>query len=225
MVRTLSEAINIGVPYNFERVLYFLTMDSEATRKMMEQVDATSELTVSGTVLSDLQATIATATVSDELSKSAPASAHLAIAIDPQLHVRTRAHMPSYHRVLMRADHRRTCPLRCVCPLRFVSAATVMATTRAHWEEHRYLVDPHTAVCLAAADALDLPRPGTARTAHPSSAHPTTGIHAMHIHFVPPPWVASVQSIDQSRVCINVYTAARRFACRRRTRASLKRHL
>jgi threonine synthase len=89
MVRTLSEAINIGVPYNFERVLYFLTMDSEATRKMMEQVDATSELTVSGTVLSDLQATIATATVSDELSKSAPASAHLAIAIDPQLHVRT----------------------------------------------------------------------------------------------------------------------------------------
>jgi hypothetical protein len=80
----------------------------------------------------------------------------------------------------MRATHHRTCPLRCVCPLRFVSAAaTVMATTRAHWEEHRYLVDPHTAVCLAAADALDLPRPGTARTAQRIPAHPTTGIHAL----------------------------------------------
>ena len=39
-----------------------------------------------------------------------------------------------------------------------------MATTRAYWDNHRYLIDPHTAVCLAAADIAGLPRPGTVRT-------------------------------------------------------------
>eukprot|EP01043_Picozoa_sp_COSAG02_P061307 COSAG02_NODE_8213_length_2655_cov_3.093897_1_plen_129_part_00 len=39
-----------------------------------------------------------------------------------------------------------------------------MATTRAYWDNYRYLIDPHTAVCLAAADIAGLPRPGTVRT-------------------------------------------------------------
>jgi hypothetical protein len=38
-----------------------------------------------------------------------------------------------------------------------------MATTRAYWEKHSYLIDPHTAVCLAAAEVAGLPRPGTVR--------------------------------------------------------------
>ena len=38
-----------------------------------------------------------------------------------------------------------------------------MATTREYWGKHRYLIDPHTAVCLAAAKIADFPRPGTVR--------------------------------------------------------------
>jgi uncharacterized membrane protein YozB (DUF420 family) len=45
----------------------------------------------------------------------------------------------------------------------FVIVIAVMATTREYWEKHRYLIDPHTAVCLAAAKLVNFPRPGTVR--------------------------------------------------------------
>jgi threonine synthase len=112
MVRTLSEAINIGVPYNFERILYFLTMDCDKTAEMMSAVDATSELTIAGPLLADLRDLITTKTVDDEEMK---------------------------------------------------------ATTLAHWEQYSYVIDPHTAVCIAAAAGTGMPNPGTVclATAHP----------------------------------------------------------
>ncbi|KAJ1459434.1 tryptophan synthase beta subunit-like PLP-dependent enzyme [Pelagophyceae sp. CCMP2097] len=47
MVKTLSDAINIQVPYNFERVLYYaLDCDSDKLRGCMETMDETQRLTL-----------------------------------------------------------------------------------------------------------------------------------------------------------------------------------
>ena len=98
MVRTLSEAINIGVPYNFERILYFLTGgDCGAVAAMMAEVDGSDALTIEGPLLASLQELLVTTTVDDE---------------------------------------------------------AMAATTRAYWDAHAYLLDPHSAVCVAAAEAL-----------------------------------------------------------------------
>lgn len=47
----------------------------------------------------------------------------------------------------------------------------MVSTTRAYWAAHGYLLDPHTAVCLAAAKAIGASVPGTVclATAHPVS--------------------------------------------------------
>uniref|UniRef100_A0A7S4HJ21 Threonine synthase N-terminal domain-containing protein n=1 Tax=Odontella aurita TaxID=265563 RepID=A0A7S4HJ21_9STRA len=107
MVRTLSEAINIGVPYNFERVLYFLTEgDTAAVSAMMAEVDAppAAALTLPAPILAKLRNTVHAATIEDE---------------------------------------------------------TMLETIRSYWRDHSYLLDPHSAVCLAAASVLGLPKNST----------------------------------------------------------------
>lgn len=65
IVRTLSEAINIQVPYNFERLLYFVTRDDVAVKAAMETMAATGKLTLSPTVHAAFQARYESAMVSD----------------------------------------------------------------------------------------------------------------------------------------------------------------
>ena len=134
MVRTLSEAINIGVPYNFERVLYFLTAgDTAAVAAMMAEVDApAAALTLPGSVLAKLRATIQTFTVEDEL---------------------------------------------------------MLATIRTYWKDHSYLLDPHSAVCLAAAAALEFPVANAASgggTVCLATAHPCKFEEALAVAFDDP---------------------------------------
>lgn len=105
MLSTLSEAINIQVPYNFERILYYMTScNHKLVHKYMTQMEKTNKLQFQQdgddnekTIMTNLQEHFDTARVSDEEMCQA---------------------------------------------IRFTS------------EQYRYLVDPHTAVALAAADKL-----------------------------------------------------------------------
>merc|ERR1719160_1645638 len=58
MVKTLSEAINIQVPYNFERILYYLSgEDTAIVREWMSIMDSAGKLTLPQKWLSKLQDT------------------------------------------------------------------------------------------------------------------------------------------------------------------------
>ena len=96
MHKTLSEAINIQVPYNFERFFHFLTgqRDPATVRQWMSVMEQTQRLTLPATALSKLQGFMASQAIDDEAMKTAMKNA---------------------------------------------------------WQEHEYLMDPHTAVAVAAA--------------------------------------------------------------------------
>ena len=67
MKQTLSEAITIQVPYNFERVLYFLTDGDDALlRRWMTEMDATSQLDIEKRWLDKLQDEFASARITDD---------------------------------------------------------------------------------------------------------------------------------------------------------------
>jgi len=67
MKRTLSEAINVQIPYNFERLLYFLTdRNHELVKQWMTTIDTTSKLDLDASWLLKLQAEFKSARVSDE---------------------------------------------------------------------------------------------------------------------------------------------------------------
>ena len=82
----------------------------------------------------------------------------------------------------------------------------VMATTREYWEKHRYLIDPHTAVCLAAAKLVNFPRPGTVRDPFRPILGAQSDLNAAR---------CNVMEVDDEIACRSV--------CQRRTRASSKR--
>lgn len=66
MEKTLSEAINIQVPYNFERLLFYLTgQDHELVKAWMTTMEATSKLDLDSTWLERLQETFSSAKVTD----------------------------------------------------------------------------------------------------------------------------------------------------------------
>mmetsp|Transcript_22560 Transcript_22560/g.58909 ORF Transcript_22560/g.58909 Transcript_22560/m.58909 type:complete len:258 (+) Transcript_22560:859-1632(+) len=65
IVRTLSEAINIQVPYNFERLLHFATRDSAVVKAAMETMAATGKLSIPPTLHAALQARYVSAMVTD----------------------------------------------------------------------------------------------------------------------------------------------------------------
>jgi len=95
MEKTLSDAINIQVPYNMERVLYYLTgEDSSLVASWMAQMEQSGRLTLSAPWLAKLQEVFGSARVDD---------------------------------------------------------APMCETVRRCLDQHGYLVDPHTAVALAAA--------------------------------------------------------------------------
>jgi len=98
MEKTLSDAINIQVPYNFERLLYYACgEDTSQVRKWMEQMDATGKLTLPAELLSKLQ------------------------------------------------DKYRS---------RRVDDPEILTTIQSCFQDHGYLIDPNTAVAVAAAQAL-----------------------------------------------------------------------
>jgi threonine synthase len=67
MVRTLSEAINIGQPYNFERLLYYLTGENqELVCQWMTDLDANKRLDLNQEWLTRLQQDFASASVTDD---------------------------------------------------------------------------------------------------------------------------------------------------------------
>ena len=67
MAKTLSDAINIQVPYNMERVLYYLTgQDTALIRTWMAEMDATGRLTLPANWLQKMQEVFASARVDDE---------------------------------------------------------------------------------------------------------------------------------------------------------------
>ena len=67
MEQTLSEAINIQVPYNFERILYFLTGQNDAVvRRWMATMDETAKLDIDTPWLDRLQADFSSARITDE---------------------------------------------------------------------------------------------------------------------------------------------------------------
>jgi threonine synthase len=101
MIRTLSEAINIQVPYNFERLLFYLSdQNASQVRQWMTHMDSTGQLTLDAVWLEKLQVDFDSASVTDD---------------------------------------------------------EMCATIRAVWRDFDYLVDPHTAVALAAANVRGYP--------------------------------------------------------------------
>jgi len=67
MEQTLSEAINIQVPYNFERILYFLTgQNDQLVRRWMTSMDATSKLDLEMIWHDRLQAEFSSARITDD---------------------------------------------------------------------------------------------------------------------------------------------------------------
>jgi len=77
MRRTISEAINCQVPYNFERILYFLSgQDPALTRAWMRIVEVSGRLTLRGRHLRLLQRHFDAQHVSDEETAEAIFSCH-----------------------------------------------------------------------------------------------------------------------------------------------------
>jgi len=67
MLKTLSEAINIQIPYNFERLLFYLTdQKHELVQQWMTLVDATQRLDLPSDWLQRLQREFRSARVTDE---------------------------------------------------------------------------------------------------------------------------------------------------------------
>lgn len=98
MLKTLSDAINIQLPYNFERLLFYLTeQNDQLVRQWMTEIDKTKKLDLETQWLEKLQNVFDSARVPDE---------------------------------------------------------DMCAITRKVWKEHGYLMDPHTAVAMGAAEKL-----------------------------------------------------------------------
>jgi threonine synthase len=75
MHRTLSEAINIQVPYNFERLLYYLTDGNHTlVQSCYQALTDTGRMTVPADVLAKLQAVFRSARVTDAQMCSAAAT-------------------------------------------------------------------------------------------------------------------------------------------------------
>ena len=86
MKQTLSEAINIQVPYNFERVLYFLSgCDDVLMQNLMTKMDSTGKIDLEKDLLEMLQAELASARITDDEMCSAMVNAKkkLGYFIDP----------------------------------------------------------------------------------------------------------------------------------------------
>ena len=67
MAKTLSDAINIQVPYNMERVLFYLTgEDSALIKTWMAEMDVTGRLTLPANWLQKMQETFASARIDDD---------------------------------------------------------------------------------------------------------------------------------------------------------------
>lgn len=67
MIKTLSDAMNIQVPYNFERLLYYLTDgNSKLVKDWYDGMTATSKIDLGCDWLSKLQETFSSARVTDE---------------------------------------------------------------------------------------------------------------------------------------------------------------
>jgi len=95
MEKTLSEAINIQVPYNMERIFYYLTgEDHSLVSTWMQEMECSGQLTLPATWLTKMREEFSSSRVDDE---------------------------------------------------------AMCAAVRSAVEQHGYLVDPHTAVALAAA--------------------------------------------------------------------------
>ena len=98
MLKTLSDAINIQIPYNFERILFYLTdQNDRLVKEWMTLVDTTQQLDLSTEWLTKLQTVFDSAKVPDD---------------------------------------------------------DMCAMTRTVWQDHGYLMDPHTAVAMGAAQQL-----------------------------------------------------------------------
>lgn len=67
MEKTLSDAINIQVPYNMERVLFYLTgEDSSLIKSWMAEMDATGRLTLPAALLRRMQDAFGSARIDDD---------------------------------------------------------------------------------------------------------------------------------------------------------------
>merc|ERR1712194_738044 len=115
MVRTLSEAINIQVPYNFERLFYYLAhQDTGTVREWMNKMESSGSLQFGETLLDSLSHEIRSERFTDD---------HM---------LQVMQHM---------------------------------------YKEHEYLLCPHSAIAVAAAQALqsasDQRRVVCLATAHP----------------------------------------------------------
>lgn len=98
MLRCMSEAINIQVPYNFERVVYYLTSENqELVKSWMTTMDATSKLTLPSEWLLKLQQDFSSARIEDSTMLQATRDAyerfdylacpHTAVAIAAATHL------------------------------------------------------------------------------------------------------------------------------------------
>lgn len=67
MEKTLSDAINIQVPYNFERILFYLSdCNHVQVREWMKIMEETNKLTLEGVWLKKLQTDFSSARITDE---------------------------------------------------------------------------------------------------------------------------------------------------------------
>ena len=66
MERTLSEAINIQVPYNFERMIYYITNENDVlVKEYYEKLETTDQMTIPSEYLQKIQTIFQSARVTD----------------------------------------------------------------------------------------------------------------------------------------------------------------
>lgn len=169
MEKTLSDAINIQVPYNMERIFYYVTgEDSSLVRAWMAEMEQSGRLTLPSRWLSKLQEVFGSCRVDD---------------------------------------------------------APMCETVRRCLDRHGYLLDPHSAVALAAAwrtyDELVAEPPAAAPVAVLATASPCKFEAAISEAVGPARWAAYVGSADFPEAARTVLAAPERPYGRLRSRGPL----
>lgn len=144
MQRTLSEAINIQVPYNFERLLFYLTgEDHNILRAWMETMDMTQKLDIEQEWLSKLKQEFCSERVTDDEMCSALQSVFMKdqYLIDPHTAVAVAAAQKLGYYDLSKRSRQTLCVLSTASPCKFeesVSAALGKEGWKQYYESTSY---------------------------------------------------------------------------------------
>jgi len=157
MEQTLSEAINIQVPYNFERILYFLTGHDDAlVRQWMTTMDTTAKLDIDSTWLDKLQRNFCSARITDEemCQVMVRVKEGLGYFVDPHTAVAfAAADKLGYHPIQENAQRKPVVIFATASPCKFQEAVTV-ALGEEGWAEYENAAFPDRARELITKDEV-----------------------------------------------------------------------